>query len=138
MSDAGFQSMQQRSGRLAWIMGLLFAVVVCRLVQLQVIQRPALLEKAERQQFARVEVPGRRGRILDRHGDVLVESVDTESVFCSASLVKPWERAHVAQALAAALGVSGPEMRRRLDLNRPFWVKRGCRLEATARLKEYK
>ena len=138
MSDDGLQQMQQRSGRLAWIMGLLFALVLLRLLQLQVIQRPALLARAERQQFARVEVPGRRGSIYDRHGQVLVESVDTESVFCSATLVKPRDRARVAQALAATLGANAREMKRRLDLGRPFWAKRGCRIESTARLKELK
>lgn len=130
--------LQQRAGRLAWIMALLFMLVAGRLFTLQVIERSFLLGKAERQQFAKVEVPGRRGDITDRHGELLAQSVETESVFCSAALVKPYERARVAGALAACLGVNPREMRQRLDANRPFWAKRGAKLEATTRLREYK
>jgi cell division protein FtsI (penicillin-binding protein 3) len=132
------QQLQQRAGRLAWIMALLFALVVLRLLDLQVLRRPGLLAKAERQQFARVEVPGHRGSITDRKGEPLAMSVATESVFCSASLVKPGERAAVARALASALGLNEGEMRRRLAAGRGFYARRGCRLEATARLKELK
>ena len=130
--------MQHRAGRLAWLMALLFAAVALRLVDLQVLRRPFLLSKAERQQFARQEVPGRRGTITDRKGQVLAENVDTESVFCSPTLVKPWERASVAHALASSLGVGEGEMRRKLAAMRPFWVARGAKPEATARLKDFK
>jgi hypothetical protein len=52
--------------------------------------------------------------------------------------VKPGERAAVARALASALGLNEGEMRRRLAAGRGFYARRGCRLEATARLKELK
>lgn len=127
-----------RAGLLASLMAFLFALVILRLVDLQVLRRPSLQARAERQQFARVEVPGKRGTIRDRNGEILVESVATESVFVSAPLVKAEDRGRVAKALASSLGVSEREMRQRLHRNRPFWAKRNARLEATARLKEYK
>lgn len=130
--------MQRRIGRLAGLMAVLFALVVARLFYLQVLRRPFLLEKSERQQFARQDVLGRRGTITDRNGQVLAQSVDTESVFCSASLVKPWERAALAQALASDLGLNEAELRRKLAVGRPFWVVRNAKIEATGRLKERK
>ena len=130
--------MQRRAGRLAWLMALLFAAVVLRLVDLQILRQPFLVAKAERQQFARQEVPGRRGTITDRKGLILAENVDTDSVFCSPTLVKPWERASVAHALASCLGIGEGAMRRKLAAMRPFWVVRGAKPEATARLKDFK
>jgi cell division protein FtsI (penicillin-binding protein 3) len=53
-------------------------------------------------------------------------------------LVKPWERPAVAKALASSLGVSEGEMRHKLASGRPFWVKRGAKLEATAHLRQAK
>lgn len=139
MTDPRDESqLQQRAGRLAWIMALLFIAVALRLLDLQVIRRPVLLARAERQQFTRVEVPGHRGAITDRHGLPLAMSVATESVFCSAGMVKPGQRAQVAQVLASTLGVGERDMRRRLAAGKGFYVKRGCRLEATARLKALK
>ncbi|HTB23228.1 MAG TPA: penicillin-binding transpeptidase domain-containing protein [bacterium] len=132
------QSTQRRIGRLAAFMAALFALVVARLVYLQIIRRPFLLEKSDRQQFARVDVPGRRGVITDRYGQVLAESVDTESVFCSPSLVKPGQRAGLAHVLASVLGLNESGVRRQLDAMRPFWVVRNAKIEATARLKELK
>jgi cell division protein FtsI (penicillin-binding protein 3) len=130
--------MQRRAGRLAWLMGLLFAAVVLRLLDLQVIRRPSLEAKADRQEFARVEVPARRGVITDRKGQILAENVDTESVFCSPSLVKPWERAHVARVLAVNLGLSEGVLRRRLVAMKPFWVVRGAKPESVAKVKDAK
>lgn len=134
----GASRMQARAGLLASLMALLFVAVLIRLVDLQVLQRPMLVAKAERQQFARVEVPGLRGRITDRDGQVLAESVGTESVFVSAGLVKARDRARVARALAVALGLNEREMRRRLERGKPFWAARDARLGRTAKLREYK
>jgi cell division protein FtsI (penicillin-binding protein 3) len=130
--------MQSRAGLVASFMAALFGLVAFRLVWLQVITRHTLLARAERQQFARVEVPGVRGDIVDRNGESLAESVETESVFVSSSLVKPAERAQVARALALSLSLNEREMRRKLDSNRPFWAVRDAKLEATARLRQMK
>jgi cell division protein FtsI/penicillin-binding protein 2 len=130
--------MQGRAGRLAWIMAMLGGLVALRLLDLQVLRRPFLLARAESQELRKVDVAAKRGNITDRHGEILASSIETESVFCSSKLVKPWERAHVAHELAASLGVNEAEMRRKLAANRPFWVARGAKLEATAKLREAK
>lgn len=130
--------MQARAGRLAWIMALLAGLVALRLMDLQVIRRPFLLARAESQQLRKIEVAAKRGNITDRHGELLATSMATESVFCSVKLVKPWDRARVAHIFATTLGVNEAEMRRKLASGRPFWVKRSCKPEATARLREAK
>ncbi|MCY4593603.1 MAG: hypothetical protein OXC19_02240, partial [Bryobacterales bacterium] len=54
----------------AVVLGAIFwgLLVVSRLLQLQVFQADNLSEKAVRQQQATVDIPARRGAILDRHG----------------------------------------------------------------------
>ena len=51
-----------------------------RLIYLQVIQHDVLLARAENQQLRTVEVPAKRGEILDRRGRVLAYSVDADSI----------------------------------------------------------
>ena len=114
MPGPDLSKLQARAGLLASLMAALFALVALRLADLQVLRRHSLLARAERQQFARIEVPGIRGKITDRHGEVLVESVGTESVFVSAGLVKAADRGKVARALAVSLGLNEREMRRKL------------------------
>jgi cell division protein FtsI (penicillin-binding protein 3) len=130
--------MQARAGLLASLMAVFFGLVVLRLLDLQVLRRPGLVAKAERQQFVKVEVPGQRGSITDRHGQVLVESVGTESVFVSTGLIKPKQRAKVARALAQTLGVNEMAMRRKLDSGRPFFAAHNAKLEATAALRKHR
>ncbi len=125
---------QHRIGRLASLMAAFFAVVALRLAWLQILERPFLLERSRRQQYAREEVPGVRGTITDRYGRVLAESVATESVFCSPSLVKPGRRAALAATLARTLGLDAAALRRRLVRGRPFWVVRRARVQAVQAL----
>ena len=51
-----------------------------RLIYLQVVQHDVLLARAENQQLRTVEVPAKRGEILDRRGRVLAYSVDADSI----------------------------------------------------------
>lgn len=128
-------SLQGRAGLLASLMALGFLLAALRLAQLQVVRRGELVARAERQQFVRVEVPAKRGQITDRHGQVLAESLETESVFVSTGLVKKADRPKVARALAQDLGVDEREMRRRLEQGRPFWAARGVKPDAAAALR---
>ncbi|MGH7442670.1 MAG: penicillin-binding transpeptidase domain-containing protein, partial [bacterium] len=69
---------------------------------------------------------------------ILAESVDTESVFCSPGLVKPWRRAALARVLASTLGLNEAGLRHRLAEGRPFWVVRGAKIETVDKLKARK
>jgi cell division protein FtsI/penicillin-binding protein 2 len=136
--SAVFNELGRRAGILAWIMAVLGALVGLRLLDLQVLRRPFLLARAERQQLKKVEVAAKRGTITDRHGEILASSMDSESVFCSVKLVKAWERPHVARVLAQTLGLNEAELRRKLSGSKPFWVTRNAKPEAAQRLRDAK
>ncbi len=115
-----------------------FGAVALRLADLQLLRRSFLIAKAERQQLRAVPVLGRRGAILDRNGEVLAQSVDTESVFVSARMALKDDQAQLIRALSSELKVNPAEIRAKLRQKRSFYAKRGAKLEATARLKQMK
>lgn len=65
----------------------LFAVwtigIEARLLYLQVVQHTELKALADRQQLDTIDVPAKRGEILDRHGRVLAYSVDADTIFAN-------------------------------------------------------
>ena len=67
------------------IVAALFALwgtaIEARLIYLQVFRQADLSARAERQQRRTIEVPAKRGEILDRHGRVLAYSVDADSIY---------------------------------------------------------
>ena len=80
-----------------WVVG-----IEARLVFLQVIERPYLVERAERQQMSTQPVAGLRGDILDRRGHVLATSVDADTIYAVPREVK--DEAGAAAKICAALG----------------------------------
>ena len=64
----------------AVLLGLWAIGVEARLIYLQVVQHDALVKKAARQQSYTQKVPGRRGELLDRNGQVLALSADSQTV----------------------------------------------------------
>jgi cell division protein FtsI (penicillin-binding protein 3) len=67
------------------VLALVFAcwgtAIEARLMYLQVYRRSELSARAERQQKRTIEVPAKRGEILDRQGRVLAYSVDADSIY---------------------------------------------------------
>jgi cell division protein FtsI (penicillin-binding protein 3) len=101
-----------------------FAVLAGRSLYLQAMQTEFLQEKGE-QRYGRVlQVPGTRGRILDRNGEALAISTPVQSVWA----VPPDVDASPAQLgrLAALLAIDVRELRRKLaDRSRDFvYLKR--------------
>ncbi|MDH3319062.1 MAG: penicillin-binding protein 2 [Betaproteobacteria bacterium] len=101
-----------------------FAVLAGRSLYLQAMQTEFLQEKGE-QRYSRVlQVPGTRGRILDRNGEALAISTPVQSVWAIPGDVE----ASAAQLgrLAALLGTDVRELRRKLaDRARDFvYLKR--------------
>lgn len=99
------------------------AVVVGRLAQVQIAQGPRYRARAQRQQERRVEVPARRGSILDREGRELAVSVEACSIFAIPDEVES-PRA-VARALAPLLGMPASALETRLTQKKGFvWLAR--------------
>ncbi len=108
---------------IAILLMVAFAVVLCRLFQLQVLQAGELTAKADRQHRKAVVLEGPRGTIMDRQGKVLAANVDVPSVFgVPTSLGDP---AGVAKDLGRVLHIKADEIERRLKQERSFvWIAR--------------
>jgi cell division protein FtsI (penicillin-binding protein 3) len=121
----------------ALLLALWGAVVVARLVQIQIAQGPRYRARAQRQQERRVEIPGQRGSILDREGRELAVSVEATSVYAIPDDVRAPRQA--AAALAPVLDLSPAEILEKLSSDRGFvWLRRQLgpdAAEAVQRLK---
>ena len=104
-------------GALVW--GLL---VVSRLLDLQVLQADRLSEKAVRQHQATVEIPARRGAILDRHGRELALSTPATSIGIFSDKVEDPEA--LAATLSEALNTPPTVLYQRLTRGGFQWLKR--------------
>jgi cell division protein FtsI (penicillin-binding protein 3) len=110
-----------------------FAVILVRLVNLQILQAAELTAKADRQHRKAVTVEGNRGTIYDRRGKVLAMNVEVPSVFgVPATLTDP---SSVAKDLAQVLRVRAVDIERKLRQDRSFvWLGRKLDPEQGRRL----
>jgi cell division protein FtsI (penicillin-binding protein 3) len=70
-----------RSKFVVAMVGLGSIVLVGRAVQIQVIDNAFYLEQGEKRYAHELDLPASRGRILDRHGNLLAASVSTPAVY---------------------------------------------------------
>jgi cell division protein FtsI (penicillin-binding protein 3) len=111
------------------LLSLGFAAVGARLVHLQLWRRADLAARADDQSNRWLREAPRRGPILDRNGDVLVESVRTASCFADPRRVQ--RAPSTARVLGGLLGMSPDDIARRIR-RAPgafVWIKRGLSLE---------
>jgi cell division protein FtsI (penicillin-binding protein 3) len=81
--------------RLRWLLGiylLVAAVVVAQLVRVQVVDAPGYADLSASQRARIIELPGERGRIYDREGDVLATTVQAATVYADPRAFRPAER----------------------------------------------
>src|SRR5258708_24763437 len=103
--------------------GLLFAAVARRAYHLQVVEADRLRTMAEEQYLREIELPPRRGRILDRNGAELASTADVDSIYCNPRRLA--DARDAARKLARALGMERGELEKKLGQRRFFaWVKR--------------
>ncbi|SPP63620.1 peptidoglycan D,D-transpeptidase FtsI family protein [Nitrospira lenta] len=100
-----------------------FAVVLFRLVSLQVLQAAELTAKADRQHQKTVSLEGARGTVVDRHGKVLAMNMEVPSVFgIPTALESP---AKTARSLSPVLRIRTDELEKKLRQDRSFvWLAR--------------
>jgi cell division protein FtsI (penicillin-binding protein 3) len=106
------------------LIGACFCMLSYRAWVLQVRESERLKSMAEDQYLRDVEIPPRRGRILDRNDVELAASVEIDSLACNQRVVA--ERAgELAGKLAAVLHLDRRELEKRLRGKKYFsWVKR--------------
>ncbi len=100
--------MNRRLGLLFCLFTLLFVCALGRAAWLQGVRGGELRAEAHGQQVTEVDVPGLRGRVLDRNGKVLAVSEDAASVIATPYQVK--DPAHAAELLAPLVGVPASEI----------------------------
>jgi cell division protein FtsI (penicillin-binding protein 3) len=71
----------------AWVL-----VIEGRLAYLQLVRHADYVARAERQQMRTLEIPAKRGDIVDRNGRVLAYSVDADSIYAVPSEIKDASR----------------------------------------------
>ena len=127
-----------RRGRIIAVLFLLvlaFAVVIARLVHLQIVERSRLAARAERQQEQVLILEPKRGTILDRRGRELAVTVDVDSVYgVPSSVDNPRE---LAARLSSILREDRRQLERKLAGDRKFvWLSRKVDPLKAAKVKE--
>ncbi len=134
----------QSTRRLHWLLWALLAwvaVILLRLVWLQVIQHDALLRLAEQQQQRQVEIQAVRGAIVDRAGQPLAKSLPSESLCVNPQKIPDPEVA--ADLLSRLLEMDRAPLLEKLQRagrrgSGFLWVKRRVTAEEAARVRSLK
>ncbi len=117
--------------------GLGFAVLIGRAAYIQIIHTDFYLQQGANRYERRIELPASRGRILDRHGDLLASSVPVPSFWAAPKDMTATP--DQLRALAHALGMKTSELNRRLASNPNFvWLKRRVEGDAVQAIRDLK
>lgn len=100
-----------------------FLVICFQLVRLQVVEAPALADRATRQHQKTIRLGGERGTITDRNGAILARNMDVPSITADpSSITNPGD---VARKLARILPASARTLKKSLSNGRHFsWLAR--------------
>lgn len=102
---------------------LMFLAVGWRAFHLQILQGEKLKRLGEGQHLREWIVLPKRGTILDRAGEPLALSLETQSIYARPRRIK--EPESIARTLAQLLGLDSAEVQKRLRTKKPFaWIKR--------------
>ena len=116
---------------------LLFAVLLARLFYLQALRHDFYYKIANEQHIVSTEIAPKRGAIFDRNMQVLAVSLNADSVFANARIIK--DKARTAKAVAQALGLGEPYVAQRLARDKGFvWLKRKVTAEESAKVRALK
>ena len=116
---------QIRTVFLMILFGLVFMVVIARAFQLHILPHDKVQNLAARQLQQTIDINGRRGAVLDRHGRELAVSVNSMSVFANPRLIRDPQK--WAKTLSPILGVSESRLTERIrgaSKRRFVWLER--------------
>lgn len=95
-----------------------FCGVSARLFFLQVAKGAEYRKEAESQRTITIDLPAKRGQILDRNGDVLADSLEADTVYADPFLIKDPKKAAV--LIAPILSMPQEKIEQRLSQNAGF------------------
>jgi cell division protein FtsI/penicillin-binding protein 2 len=104
-------------------------LLLARMVDLQVLRGAALERLALRQQLESVQIPGRRGLIVDRMGRPLAMNVPVDSVYAVPRAIEDPDA--FARRVAPVLGLTATDVRKRLGRGGPYFAWLARRLPVT-------
>ncbi len=112
-----------RSKFIVFLVGASFLVLVGRAAYVQVVDADFYVNEGEKRYAHTMDLPATRGRIMDRHGQLLATSVAASSIW---AIPKEFEATkEQRRALARALGMTPEELAKRLlDNPRFVWLRR--------------
>jgi len=126
MTDMGSSPVRHRWRRriilAGWLLGGL--VIVGKAATVQILQRSHWIEKAAAQHQEALEVPARRGAILDRNENPLATSTETYDVAVAPRELRDGSREEVVKLLATELELSRKKIRALSDPER-VWIEAG-------------
>lgn len=119
-----YSSIRTRVVIVAAAVAVAAVAVAARLGDLGILQSEALRAQAQRQHQHTIEVPGRRGSIVDREGREFAVSITTESLYAHPPQLKK-DADRLAGLLAPYVNRSAAELRAQLTSDEPFvWLQR--------------
>lgn len=113
-----------------------FIALAVRIGRIQLVDHEKYIKLAKEQQCKKIELPARRGSILDRNGIKLAESLQVGSVYVDPAEIE--DISTVAYQLSKLLKLNSSELVKQLNRDKRFiWIKRkvsGEELNAVANL----
>ncbi len=127
MGELNYMSIEKRHKLIATIMGIcllvVFAVLIFQMARIQIFGHDKYKKLAEKQQSDTIELPARRGPILDRNGKILADSMRVHSVFADPLFIK--DKHETASKLSEVLDLDPLKVSDLINKKRRFvWIKR--------------
>ena len=108
----------RRAGALGAALLICMAAIGVRLGYVQAVRAQSYTDQAEKQRLRKIELPARRGTILDRNGDELAVSVPARTIYANPRLIT--DPAGTARALAPLLARDAASIERDLRKDAGF------------------
>lgn len=117
--------LRMRVAATAGVFSMLFVVALARAFQLCVLEGASLRELASRQHRQRVALPPERGPIVDRHGDLLAQTVESAAVYARPRALEA--QREIVPAVAQVLGLPAGSVAKKMSSPERFvWLLRGA------------
>ena len=118
---------RKREKRIVSIIGIfllvIFATLIFQMARIQLFDHDIYANKAKAQHFSEIEIPARRGPILDRNGKKLADSIRVSSISANPCEIK--DKLVVANKLSDLLDLDEAKIRKLLKKDKKFvWIKR--------------
>ncbi|MDO8885503.1 penicillin-binding protein 2 [Candidatus Oleimmundimicrobium sp.] len=115
------KSRERGNARFFFIIGIFFLgflAIAIRLVNVQAVEREKYENLAKNQRLKSIEIPAKRGDIVDRNGNLLATSMDAITIYANPYFIKDPE--NVASQLSSILGINKKTILEKIDKDSGF------------------